>query len=75
MTVLLFLVWYTFKAPIAQKFNMLLLSEKEWKNPTKVLPEVDFPFHEDKPNVKEMTEEPVGNGKKAYLKANIDHGY
>ena len=27
----------------------------EWENLTKVLPEVDFPFHEDNMKVKEMT--------------------
>ena len=47
----------------------------EWENLTKVLPEVDFPFHEDNLKVKEMTEEPVRNQKTAYLKANIDHCY
>ena len=46
-----------------------------WENLTKVLSEVDLPFHEDNPKVKEITEEPVGNRKTAYLKANIDHGY
>ena len=41
----------------------------------KVLPEVDFPFHEDNPKVKEVTEEPVRNRKTTYLKANSDNGY
>ena len=36
---------------------------------------MEFPFHEDHPNVKEMTEEAVQNRKTAYLKANTDHGY
>ena len=27
----------------------------EWENLIKVLPKVDFPFHEDKPKIKEMT--------------------
>ena len=49
--------------------------KREWENLTKVLPEVDFPFHEDNLKVKEMTEEPVRNRKTTYLNANIDHGY
>ena len=46
-----------------------------WENLTKILPKVDFPFHEDNLKVKEVTEEPARNWKTAYLKANIGHGY
>ena len=53
----------------------MVIPREVWENITKVLPEKDFPFHEDKPKVKEMTEEPVRNRKTAYLKANINHGY
>ena len=27
----------------------------EWENLTKVLPDMDFPFHENNPKVKELT--------------------
>ena len=47
----------------------------EWENLTKVLPKVDFSFHEDNPNVKEMAEAPLRNQERAFLKANIDHSY
>ena len=36
-------------------FLTVWLSEMEWENLTKVLPKVDFPFHEDKPKITEMT--------------------
>ena len=47
---------------------------RKTENLTKILPEVDFPFHEDNPKFNEMTEESVRNRKTPYLKANSDHG-
>ena len=36
-------------------FPCILLSEMEWEILTEFLPEMDLPFHEDNPKVKEMT--------------------
>ena len=41
---------------------------EELENITNVLPEVNFPFHEDNLKLKEMTDEPMQNRKKVFLK-------
>ena len=56
-------------------FLQLVLLTEDWENLKKVLPEVDFPFYEDNPKVKEMAEEPLSNRKMAFVKTNIGHCY
>lgn len=42
---------------------------------TMVLPEADFPLHEDSWKVKKMAKELAQNQKRVFLEANFDHGY
>ena len=56
-------------------FLQLVLLTEDWENLKKVVPEVDFPFYEDNPKVKEMAEEPLSNRKMAFVKTNIGHCY
>ena len=57
------------------QFVILYLTSENWENLAKVLPEVDFPFHEDNLKVKKITEKLVQKPNTTYLKADIDHGY